>query len=365
MKRRFLSVCLAMVMAMALAACTSDGTNGGSEAEGENEDTTDNEQEADTADQDAASDTSDISVYWIGKTLNNPWWISVSDFAQQEADKLGVGLTIAIPQEEVDLEKQVAMIEAAIEQNADAIVISAASSDGVIPAVQKAREAGIKIVNFDTRISDTSVIDAFVGGDDVEGAYKAGKYICEQLGGEGEVAIITGLLEQSTGTDRRAGFLNACEEYPGITVVAEQGAEWSSDKAADVTTNILTANPEVQAIFACNDQMAVGMVNAAKAAGKSQDDLILVGYDGILDAVDMTLSGDLDAFVSLPNLDEGAMGVKLATALILNPEYEYDEEILYDCTLVTADRIEGLTDQTIYEYAAERFPLRGLTDKGY
>ncbi|MFR3755497.1 MAG: hypothetical protein ACLTW9_30375 [Enterocloster sp.] len=101
--------------------------------------------------------------------------------------------------------------------------------------------------------------------------------------------------------------------------------------------------------------MAVGMVNAAKAAGKKADDLILVGYDGILDAVNMTMDGDLDAFVSLPNLDEGAMGVKLATALVMNSDYHYDREILYDCTLVTGEFVDGLTDQTIYEYAAEQF----------
>lgn len=215
------------------------------------------------------------------------------------------------------------MIEAAVEQKADAIVISASSSDGVIPAIQSAKDAGIKVVNFDTRISDTSVIDAFVGGDDVAGAYKAGKYICEKLGGEGQVAIVTGLMEQSTGVDRHAGFMAACEEYPGIEVVAEQGAAWASDQAYDVTTNILTANPDVKAIFACNDQMAMGMVSAAKAAGKTADDLVLVGYDGILDAVNMVVDGDLDAFVALPNLDEGAMGIKLATALILNEDYAY------------------------------------------
>lgn len=357
MKKRVLSVILAGAMLFGLTACTSTGLT----------ETTEAASASATASADAAEagSTDGTSVYWIGKTLNNPWWISVSDFAQREADALGVNLTIAIPQEEVDLEKQVAMIEAAIEQKANAIVISAASSDGVIPSIQKAREQGIKIVNFDTRISDKSVIDAYVGADDEAGAYKAGKYICEQLGGEGEVAIITGLMEQSTGVDRHAGFMRACGEYPGIKVVAEQSAEWSSDKAADVTTNILTANPNVKAIFACNDQMAVGMVNAAKSAGKTADDLVLVGFDGILDAVDLTMSGDLDAFVSLPNLDEGAMSVKLATALVMNDAYTYDRELIYDCTLVTNEFVEELTDQTIYEYAAERFPLRGLTDKGY
>jgi len=360
MKKKLLSILLAGVMVFGLAACTSTGTE-----EETKETSADDNSGEDTSADAGSGNLEDIHVYWIGKTLNNPWWISVSDYAQREADGLGVDLTIAIPQEEVDLEKQVAMIETAIEQNADAIVISAASSDGVIPSIQKAREQGIKIINFDTRISDKSVVDAFVGGDDEAGAYKAGKYICEQLGGEGEVAIITGLMEQSTGIDRHAGFMRACKEYPGITVVAEQSAEWSSDKAADVTTNILTANSNVKAIFACNDQMAVGMVNAAKSAGKSADDLILVGFDGILDAVDLTLSGELDAFVSLPNQDEGAMGVRLAVALVMNDDYTYDRELLYDCTLVTGEYIEGLTDQTIYEYAAERFPLRGLTDKGY
>lgn len=354
MKKKVLSMLLAGIMVFGLAACTSNGTTNSDSAKEETQ-----------TEEKSAEKKEDISVYWIGKTLNNPWWISVSDFAQQTADTLGVDLTIAIPQEEVDLEKQVAMIEAAIEKKADAIVVSAASSDGVIPAIQKARDAGIKIVNFDTRISDKSVVDAFVGGDDEAGAYKAGKYICEQLGGKGEVAIITGLMAQSTGVERHAGFMRACKEYPNIKVAAEQGAEWSSDKAADVTTNILTANPDVKAIFACNDQMAVGMVNAAKAAGKAPDDLVLVGFDGILDAVNMTMDGDLDAFVSLPNLDEGAMGIKLAAALVMNSDYTYDREIIYDCTLVTSQFIDGLTDQTIYEYAAERFPLRGVTETGY
>lgn len=346
MKKKYLLTALAGLTALGLlAGCTNEGNGSGNAA--------------------AGGPRSDVHITWIGKTLNNPWWVSVADYAKREAQSLGVTLEVSLPQEEVDLEKQVAMVEQAIEKKSDAIVISATSSDGIIPAIQKARDAGIKIVNFDTRISDPGLYDAYVGADDVEGAYKAGKYIAEKLNGKGKVGLITGLLAQSTGVDRKEGFMKAMAEYPGIEVVAEASGDWRSDLAADATTNMLTAHPDIDAIFASNDQMAVGMVNAAESAGKKPEDLILVGYDGILDAVKLVLKGSLDGFVSLPNIDEGVMGPRLATALVLNEDYKFEREILYPTTLVTMGYEDGLTDQTIYEYAAERFPLIGLTDKGY
>lgn len=352
--KRVMSLILVLLLVVGMTACGSgDSSTAGTSTSGN------------VSNAVLKADGTPIEIAWIGKTLNNPWWVSVADFAQKEANSLGVKLTIALPQEEVDLEKQVTMVEAAIERNVDAIIISATSSDGIIPSIKKARDAGIKIVNFDTRISDPSMYDAFVGGDDVDGAYKAGKYICEQLGGEGEVGLITGLLAQSTGTDRKAGFMKAVAEYPGIKVVAEASAEWRSDLAANVTENMLTANPKIQAIFACNDQMAVGMANTVKTKGYQPDDLILVGYDGILDAVNMVLNEDLDAFVALPNLDEGATAVRLATALVLNPDYTYDREMIFDTPLVTYDYIPGLTDWTIFEFSAITFPLKGITEKGY
>ncbi|MGD8485268.1 MAG: sugar ABC transporter substrate-binding protein [Chloroflexota bacterium] len=317
--------------------------------------------------QDAPSDPSEIDVAWIGKTLNNPWWISVADFAEREAEQLGINLTISLPEEEVDLGKQIAMVEAAIEQDVDAIIISASSSEGIIPAIEQAREAGIKIVNFDTRIEDTTLYDAFVGADDFAGAKKAGVYICNVLGEEGgEVGLLEGLLAQSTGVDRKGGFEEGIAECPyPVEIVATAGAEWRSDLALDATQNMLTAHPDIKAIFASNDQMAVGMINGAIAAGYEPDDLILVGYDGILDAVNAVFDGDLDAFVALPNREEGEMGPRLATALVLNPDYVFDREIIYPGPLVTAEMVEGQTDRLIEEFAAYRFPLRGVTDKGY
>jgi len=306
---------------------------------------------------------SPIRLAWIGKTLNNPWWISVADFAKSEAASLGVELTIALPLEEVDLERQVAMIDAAILQGVDAIIISAASSEGIIPAIMRARAAGITIVNFDTRIADPAMLDAFVGADDVYGAYKAGKYIAEQVGGRGTVGLITGLLAQSTGVDRREGFLRAMAEYPGISVV-EHSADWRSDLAANVTNAMLTTNPDIKAIFACNDQMAVGMASAVRSADK-RNGMVLVGYDGILDAVNLVLDGGLDAFVALPNIEQAQVGVRLAVAKLLNDNYNFTREMIFPTPLVTYDVVPGHTDRTIFEFTAMTFPLRGITATGY
>jgi ribose transport system substrate-binding protein len=117
-------------------------------------------------------------------------------------------------------------------------------------------------------------------------------------------------------------------------------------------------------MFASNDQMAVGMVNGVYAAGKDPQDLILVGYDGILDAAKMVLSGDLDAFVALPNREEGFMVPRLALAKILNPDFKFEREMIFPGPLVTKDLVAGQTDETIYEYMARVFPLYGVTDKG-
>jgi|HigsolmetaAR203D_1030402.scaffolds.fasta_scaffold00166_20 ribose transport system substrate-binding protein len=357
--KKFALLMMALLLVVFVAACSNDSNS-------KSNDNTNKSSKTNTEQNESGSNSAanSIDVAWIGKTLNNPWWISVADFAEKEAKNLGINLTVSLPQEEVDLDKQVAMVEQAIEKKTDAIIISAASSDGIVPVLKSAKEAGIKIVNFDTRVSDKSVIDVYVGADDVMGAYKAGKYIAESLGGQGKVGIITGLMAQSTGVDRREGFMKAMSEYPGIEVVAEASAEWRSDLAADVTTNMLTAHPDIDAIFASNDQMAVGMVNAAKSAGKLND-LILVGYDGIQDAVRLVLDGSLDAFVALPNIDEAVMGPRLAAALVLNEDFKFERELIYDTVLVTKDYVDGLTEQTIYEYTAERFPLFNLTDKGY
>ena len=263
-----------------------------------------------------------IKISWIGKTLNNPWWISCADAAILEAENIGVDMKVALPQEEVDLEKQVTMVESAIEQGVDAIIISASSSDGNIPAIRKARDAGIKIINFDTRISDPRMYDAYVGADDMHGAYKAGMYMGEKLGGKGTVGLITGLLAQSTGVDRRKGFLDAMKNFPGIKVV-ENTAEWRSDLAANVTTNMLTANPDMKGIFACNDQIfsGKGIVTSLAWGIDGRVDYVLEGNINYTGAVIRWLVDDLGMLASSREAERVARSAKTVEGLYLVPAF--------------------------------------------
>lgn len=354
---------MVLIMMFAVVACSSPAQTTPSEDSSNAAETPASD---DGSSQETTGDVSpsDIKVAWIGKGLNNPWFVHIADLAAREAEALGISMSIDMVTEQVDLDKQVALIEAAIERGDDAIVISATSGEGVIPSIQKARDAGMKIVNFDTRIADPEMYDAFVGCDDYAGAYKAGMFIGEQVQ-EGEVAIITGALQQSTGVDRRAGFMDAMENFPNITVVSEAGAEWRSDLAVDVMQNILTANPNVKAVFACNDTMATGAVSAIQAAGKQPGDIIVVGMDGTQEVCDYVLEGWVTADVALPTQDEAVMGPRLACALIMNPDYEFDREILYDTPLFSKEFYEGHTDMTIYEYMSQVFPLYGVTTGGY
>jgi hypothetical protein len=106
------------------------------------------------------------------------------------------------------------------------------------------------------------------------------------------------------------------------------------------------------------------MVAAVKTDGLNPKDMVLIGYDGILDAADMMLKGDLAADVALPFQEEGQIGVRMAVALVLNDDYVFDREMICDGPLVTVTS-EGDSEMTVYEYVTKYFPLRGITAKGY
>jgi len=306
-----------------------------------------------------------IKIFWIGKTLNNPWWIMSKDMAVREANALGVKIVTELPQQEVDLQTQISMIDSAIEQHASAIVISAASSQGVIPALKQAQAQGIPIINFDTEISDPTIAKTYVAADDYEGAFRACTYLAQQLDGKGDVGLLEGLQTQSTGVNRKNGCLDAWKKFPGITVAAIAPAQWRTDLATTATIDMLTAHPNIKGIFASNDQMTIGMVAGAATEGRSAKNMVLVGYDGIMDAVALIKEGKLTADMALPTRWEGETGIRMAVYVLLHPDATLPQKIFYPDQLVTATPVAGANHQTADEYLARNFPLMGASKTGY
>jgi ribose transport system substrate-binding protein len=231
------------------------------------------------------------TVALILKTLNNPFFIDLQNGAQQMADSLGVNLIVQAPEREVDVEKQMQIIENLIQRNVHAICVSPSGSKEIVPAIVKANEAGIPVLAVDTRVDEQALREAggqtvtFVGSDNYEGGRVAGEFIASALGGSGKVAILEGIPGHETGDARLRGFRDVMLAHPQIEVVASQTANWERDQGFNVFQNVLQSNPDVRALFACNDMMALGAVEAIAAAGKIGE-ITVVGFDAVNDARD-------------------------------------------------------------------------------
>ena len=190
-----------------------------------------------------------------------------------------------------------------------------------LPAIRKANDAGIPILILDTRIDAAAAasmgaeIVTFIGSDNFEGGAVAGRYLARALGGTGSVAIIEGISGHETADRRRLGFLQGVEAHPGIRVVASQTADWERARAYTVAENLLQAHPDLDAIFAANDEMALGALEAVDAAGRIAH-VRVVGFDAIPDALANIAKGRLAGSVAQFPGEMGRLGVRHAVALL-------------------------------------------------
>jgi ribose transport system substrate-binding protein len=191
---------------------------------------------------------------------------------------------------ETDVERQYQIIENLIQQHVDAILLSPAGSKELVPAIRKANAAAIPVLLLDTRIDQKAAdsvgaeVVTYIGSDNFEGGAVAGRSLGTALEGHGQVAIIEGISGHETADQRRLGFLDGLTAFPGIEVVASQTASWERERAYTVAENLLQAHPELDAIFAANDEMALGALEAV-AAARRLDRVRVVGFDAIPDAL--------------------------------------------------------------------------------
>lgn len=263
-------------------------------------------------------------VGYLVPTLENPFFVDMTNAAKAKSNEKLQVLIQASPDEL----KQNQIIENFITQGVDAICVVPINSESIIPAVIKANKAGIPVINVDNKINMESAqkqgakIAFYIGSDNFDGGQSAGQFIIDQLNGKGKVAVLEGVAGNDAAIKRKGGFMKAIESAAGIEVVASQAADWNRQKANDIFQAILIANADLDAVFACNDEMALGAIAAIKNKGVALDSVIVVGFDAVDEAIKAVESGELNATIAQQPKIMGARAIELVLSLLKGDSLE-------------------------------------------
>ena len=238
----------------------------------------------------AGGDVKDIKIGLSISTLNNPFFVSLKDGVVAEAAKQGMEVVVVDAQN--DSAKQSNDVDDLIQQGVNALLINPTDSSAISTVVQTANSLGIPVITLD-RSADQGEVAALVASDNVKGGQMAAEYIVEQLGKDTKVIELEGVPGASATRERGKGFHNIADEQ--LNVVAKQAADFDRTKGLTVTENLLQGNPDAKAIFAHNDEMALGAIEAIQSSGK---DIMVIGFDGNDDALKSIEAGNLTATVA-------------------------------------------------------------------
>lgn len=273
------------------------------------------------------------SIGLMVQDMSNPFFSAMTKGAEDAAEKLGA--TINVQDAQLDLANQNTQVDAFIQQGVDLIVISAVDEDGIAPAIERAHAAGVIVVAVDTPAVGA---DAVVMTDAVEAGEVACTYLFEQMGGKGNILIIDGTPIQTI-IDRITGCNNVLENYPDIKVVGHQASKNDRATGLAVTTDMLTATPDVQGIFGMNDPSALGGVLAVEQAGRA-DDIIVVGIDGSPEGVaELERAGSPFVASATQNPAEMVRQAVDVAQKIVDGEPPADTTILIPSVIVTRDTV--------------------------
>ena len=245
----------------------------------------------------------------VVSTLNNPFFVTMKDGAQQKASELGYELIVLDSQN--DPSKELANIEDLTVRGVQAILINPTDSDAVSNAIRMINRTNIPVLTLD-RGATRGTVASHIASDNVAGGKMAGDYIATQLGKGTLVIQLEGLAGTSAARDRGEGFSQAVTAN-GFKVLASQPADFDRTKGLNVMENLLAAHGEVKAVFAQNDEMALGAVRALAAANKKA---LVVGFDGTDDGIAAVKRGELAATVAQQPALIGALGVETAVKIL-------------------------------------------------
>ncbi|WP_315557591.1 substrate-binding domain-containing protein [Corynebacterium matruchotii] len=281
----------------------------------------------------AAGDSANKSITFALSTQANSFMVKMREGAQKKADELG--LTINFQDASDDSATQANQLANAAATGAGAVIVNPTDSDAMAPAVKQLVDEKIPVVAVDRAVNNANVA-SYIASDNETGGKQAAKVLSDAINGEGEILVLQGKTGSSASRERGKGFDEGLKDNPNIKVVAKQTAEFERAKGLDVTTNLLQAHPNVKAIFAENDEMALGAIEAL--GDKAGKDVIVVGFDGVEDALKAIKEGTMYASIAQQPADMAAQAVVEASKLLKGEAAT--KEMQVDVVTVTKDNVD-------------------------
>jgi ribose transport system substrate-binding protein len=298
-----LALLLCAVLVLGVAACGGDDDGGGQNASaGE-------EQQGSPA----GGTGGTVHIAFSAPAADHGWLKAISDNAKAEGDELD-DVDLTVNDSAANSAEQADQIETLINEKPDVLVILPFEGDALTPVAEKATAAGIPVINVDREFSTPGAYRTWIGGDNYGIGWQAGNYFADELKCKGNVVEIQGLAGISVTELRTKGFSDAIEQRckGGIKVVARQPADFLPDKGLSVMENILQAQPTLDAVFAHNDEMALGALQAVRA---SKRPIKIVGFDATDDAVKAVNACEMAATVAQQPREMGSLSVEKAAEL--------------------------------------------------
>ncbi|HEX5223091.1 MAG TPA: sugar ABC transporter substrate-binding protein [Verrucomicrobiae bacterium] len=283
-------------------------------------------------------------VALVMKSLANEFFLTMENGAKahQQAHANDYDLLANGIKDELDVSRQIDLVEQMIAQKVSAIVIAPADSKALVPVCKKAQEAGIVVVNIDNKF-DEAVLTAsgvkfpFVGPDNRKGAKAVGDFLARKLKAGDKVLIVEGAPNAFNGIQRKLGFEDAMKAA-GVNIVSSQSGYWETDKANQLVAAVATEHPDLKAVLCANDSMALGAVAALRAAGKLES-VLVVGFDNIAAAQQLVKEGKLFATADQHGDQLAVFGIEYALEMLKTKATPADRETPVD--LVTAESLSA------------------------
>lgn len=287
--------------------------------------------------QGGGGDDGGVTVGYVPKALDQEFWITSEAGAEAADEELpGASVLVDAGSSEAAIDEQIAVVEDMLTRGVDALCVAPTAPDQLIPVLTRA-SGEVPVLLVDTDIPQWDGKTSYIGTDNLEGGRVGGEYIVEELGGSGTMAVIEGAPGNNATDARSEGAVEVVEEA-GIEVVASVTANSDRAEGVNVMSDILQNNPDVEAVFSANDQMALGALETLRSRDL-KGDVTVVGYDGTEEATQIIIDGGgMDATVAQNPYDMGSTCVEQAAAAANGEEIEANIDT--GVTLVTEENAE-------------------------